>query len=185
MPLKNIDYSKNVIYKIVCNDLNVKMCYVGHTTDFIRRKQKHKYNCTKENSNSYNLKVYKLIRDNGGWDNFSMVEIEKFSCKDNNEASARERYYYELFNANLNIQVPNRNQKESRKGHYEQNKDKIKEYYEQNKDKKKEYYQVNKTKISEYNKITLTCCCGSTFRKKDKTRHEKSIKHQEYISQLN
>ena len=34
MPRKEIDYSKTVIYKIVCNDLNVKDVYVGHTTDF-------------------------------------------------------------------------------------------------------------------------------------------------------
>ena len=42
MPRKEIDYSKTVIYKIVCNDLNVKDVYVGHTTDFTKRKATHK-----------------------------------------------------------------------------------------------------------------------------------------------
>ena len=37
MPKLPIDYSKTIIYKIICCDLNIKDCYVGHTTDFTRR----------------------------------------------------------------------------------------------------------------------------------------------------
>ena len=37
MPKKPIDYSKTHFCKIVCNDTNIKPCYVGHTTDFKRR----------------------------------------------------------------------------------------------------------------------------------------------------
>ena len=33
MPSKPMDYSKTRFYKIVCKDLNIKDCYVGHTTD--------------------------------------------------------------------------------------------------------------------------------------------------------
>ena len=42
MPKKNIDYSKTIIYKIVCKDLAVKDVYVGSTTHFINRKYGHK-----------------------------------------------------------------------------------------------------------------------------------------------
>ena len=35
MPKSNCDYSRTVIYKIVCNDLSITDCYVGHTTEFI------------------------------------------------------------------------------------------------------------------------------------------------------
>ena len=38
MPRKNCDYSRTVIYKIVCNDLNITDCYVGHTTEFTKEK---------------------------------------------------------------------------------------------------------------------------------------------------
>ena len=31
MPKKIIDYSKTIIYKIVCNDLTITEVYVGHT----------------------------------------------------------------------------------------------------------------------------------------------------------
>ena len=156
MPRLPIDYSKTIIYKIVCNDLNICDVYVGSTTDFIRRKRQHKYNCNNEKSNSYNCKVYQTIRQNGGWDNFSMVEIEKYNCNDSNEAHARERHYFELLNAKLNMVIPSRTNQE----YYKDNKEKIieqkKEYYETNKEKinkaTKEYYKANKLKIAEQKK---------------------------------
>ena len=152
MPKRTIDYSNNIIYKIVCNDLNVKDVYVGHTTQFTKRKCVHKSNCTNKNVVSYNFKVYKAIRDNGGWENWSMIEIEKYNCKDGNEASSRERYWYETLNANLNNHCPNRTVKEYR----DINKDYYKDYYENNKEKKREYYKVynenNKEKLKEKQK---------------------------------
>ena len=49
MPKKIIDYSKTIIYKIVCNDLNITDLYIGHTTNFIKRKATHKSNCNNIN----------------------------------------------------------------------------------------------------------------------------------------
>ena len=96
------NYTNTIIYKIVCNDLNITDCYVGHTTHFIKRKQKHKHSCNVMTNKKYNLKIYMAIRANGGWVNWSMIEIEKFPCLDANEAKAREHHYYELFHAKLN-----------------------------------------------------------------------------------
>ena len=31
-----------------------------------------------------------MIRDNGGWDSFQMLEVEKYSCNDRREAEKRE-----------------------------------------------------------------------------------------------
>ena len=45
MPKKEINYQNTIIYKIVCNDLNVKDVYVGNTTDFTKRKWSHKSDC--------------------------------------------------------------------------------------------------------------------------------------------
>jgi hypothetical protein len=112
MPRLPIDYSKIVIYKIVCNDLNIKECYVGHTTDFTRRKSEHKSDCNNEKRKKYNYKVYKTIRENGGWINWTMVEIEKYPCRDENEASAKERERFEILNSGLNTNVPNRSGQE-------------------------------------------------------------------------
>jgi hypothetical protein len=153
MPRLPINYKNTIIYKIVCNDLEITDLYVGHTTSFTDRKRQHKSSCNNENTKKYNLKVYQMIRKNGGWNNWSMIEIEKYSCNDFNEATARERYYYEDLNAKLNNNVPNRSKKE----YYEKNKEhiavKTKQYGEDNKEqiaeKKKEYYEKNKEQIAE------------------------------------
>ncbi len=108
MPKVAIDYSKCVIYKIVCNDLEVKSLYIGHTTDFRKRRNRHKYSCSCESLPAYNFKVYEMIRNHGGWENWSMIEIEKYSCNDSNEAIARERHWYETLKANLNTDYPGR-----------------------------------------------------------------------------
>ena len=41
-----------------------------------------------------------MIRKNGGWENWCMIEIEKYPCNDKNEAKARERYWLETLNYN-------------------------------------------------------------------------------------
>ena len=155
MPKQNVDYSKTVIYKIVGNDLNVKDIYIGSTTDYIRRKHSHKSNSLNANGKKYNLKVYQFIRNNEGWDNWSMFEIEKYPCNDKREAELRERYYHELLNANLNTQTPCRSQKEYR----DNNKDVIK---------------VKKA-VKKY------CACGVECSNGNQNRHFKSQKHQDFL----
>ena len=66
MPRTNIDYSNEMIYKLVCNDLNVKDCYVGYTTNFKNRKHTHKNTCNNPNVECHNMPVHKCIRSNGG-----------------------------------------------------------------------------------------------------------------------
>jgi hypothetical protein len=136
------------MYKIVCNDLEIKDIYVGHTTDFIRRKTQHKSSCIKKQ----NVKLYKTIHDNGGWENWSMIEIEKYPCNDFNEAVARERHWYETLNANLNVQYPSRSQKEyynmNREDKLECAKEYVKNNYEKVLEQNKKYY--NKDYFREY-----------------------------------
>ena len=196
MPRKAIDYQKVIIYKLVCNDLSVKDLYVGHTTDFTNIKKRHKGCSINSNYNGYNCKVYKMIRNNGGWDNWSMVEIEKYPCNNKNEACSRERYWYEVLNANMNSLCPTldlKKKKETHKIHsknyYEKNKDNIKVFYkdyyvqnkdtikertklyrDNNKDKIKDYYVQNKDKINEKHKV---------YREQIKTK-----KHLKYIQEI-
>ena len=107
MPKKSIDYNNTIIYRWVCNDLNVKDTYVGSTTDFVRRKWEHKSRCKNEKDAKYNFRIYRIMRENGGTENWSMVEIEKYPCADAREAQARERYWCEQLNApSMNSQTP-------------------------------------------------------------------------------
>jgi len=106
MPKTILDYSKTIMYKIVCNDLSIKQCYVGHTTDMTKRKCAHKSRCNKEKDKGHNLKIYKIIRENGGWDNWTMLLVEKFPCKDKHEACKREREIFEELGAIMNTRRP-------------------------------------------------------------------------------
>jgi hypothetical protein len=100
MPKEDIDYSNTIIYKIYCNDKSINDVYVSHTTNFTKRKYLHKSACSNLNNN---LKIYNTIRQNGGWDNWNMVEIAKYNCKDKTEARIKEQHHYEDLNATLNI----------------------------------------------------------------------------------
>lgn len=148
MTKKLIDYTKTIFYKIVCNDLNIKDCYIGHTTQFIKRKSAHKYRCIDENNKKYNIYLYEFIRNNGGWDNWDMIMIEEIKCENVLDAKRQERKFIEEYQASLNKQTPSKTYKEW----CDENKDKLKQYkktwYENNKDKQeyKDKQKINKKK---------------------------------------
>jgi vacuolar-type H+-ATPase subunit I/STV1 len=184
MPKKEVDYSKTIIYKIVCNDLTITDIYVGQTTNFINRKSHHKKAVNNENLKIYNLNIYKKIRDNGNWENWSMVQIEQYPCTNSNEARTRERYWYEQLNANLNTICPFR---ENKKEYYEENKeairDKSKEYRNNNKDKIKEYKEnhkdINKEQWKSYYKKNKDIIKQKQKEYNDKNRDERNRKKRE------
>ena len=151
MPKVPIDYAKTIIYKLVHkDDLNDEYIYTGHTTEMTKRKNKHKSDCTNPNSNNYNQKKYKYIRENGGWDEWLMIEIEKYPCKDKPEAVARERVIQAEMKAKLNRDIAGRTKKEYRQDNIEDKKEYDKKRYLDNRDnileKKKQLYQDNREK---------------------------------------
>jgi hypothetical protein len=101
MPRLNVDYSKTVIYKIQHND-DETLLYVGSTTNFNNRKSQHKNSCKNERDKQHHLKVYKMIRENGGWDCFSMTKIEDYPCENGRDAEAREDQLMRELKANMN-----------------------------------------------------------------------------------
>ncbi len=174
MPKLPIDYSNTIIYKLVHKeDYDNANIYIGSTSNFVKRKNAHKTVCCNEKSKVYNLKKYQYIRDNGGWDCFNMIEIEKFPCNDGNEARAREEYWRSHFNAQLNMvraYITDVERKEYKKECYEQNKD----HHNKN---TKEYYKQHKDKILEKLSQQITCECGCIITQGRLTRHRKSQKH--------
>jgi hypothetical protein len=193
MPRTNIDYSKTTIYKICCKDLDIKEIYVGHTTDMRRRKTEHRRKCNNENSKVYNFKVYQFIRENGGWDNWDMIEVERYNAIDGYDATKRERYWIEELKATLNSQLPTRTIKEyyelhkeillqyqkeyreinkeiiveDRKKYRDKNKEilaeKSKKYRENNSDKLKEYEKNRKNKEERFEKLKEKITCECGF----------------------
>jgi len=172
MPKTAIDYSKTIMYKIVCKDLNIKDLYVGHTVSFTKRKCKHSSDCSNDNSKGHNTKVYQFIRANGGWNNWQMIEIEKYNCDDGNEARARERYWCEQLQATLNQVCPMRSVEETKTIEA----DYARSYYHQHKND--EEYQ---RKRKERNSTKHDCLCGGKYLSKHKGAHDRSQMHQTFL----
>ena len=100
------DYSNTIFYKILCKDAAITDLYIGHTINFVQRKSAHKRGCNNPNAATYNLKLYNVIRQNGGWDNWRMDIVAHHECKDQRDARAKEQEYFILYNATLNSIEP-------------------------------------------------------------------------------
>ena len=161
MPRKAMDYSKTIIYKIQHED-NEDLVYVGHTTNFIKRKNGHKTKCNNENDKAFNIKLYTMIRANGGWECFKMVMIEEYPCVNHLEACKREdecmRDLKATMNSNgavLDMVKQMENNKKRFNKYREANKEKLyeqtKQYREANKEKylekRKQYHEANRERI--------------------------------------
>lgn len=143
MPRLKTDYNKIIIYKLVKNDdYENENIYVGSTVDFTSRKSQHKRSCCNENEKNHNCKVYQIIRQNGGWSEWNMVEIEKFPCNDKREAEAREEYWRCEFNAKLNMRRAFASQ--------EQRKQTAKQYSIKNRDKLNERARIRYNSDKQY-----------------------------------
>jgi len=173
---------KYIIYKI-CNDEYPEYIYIGSTCNFIRRKCEHKIRC----KNSH-LKVYQIIRENGGWENWRMIPIEECGNITKTQAHIREEQLRADHFGNLNVYKAYRSKEdinETQKEYREKNKEiinkKNKDYKEKNKEiinkKNKDYKEKNKEKINEKNKEKVTCECGCEVRRAEITRHKKTKKH--------
>ena len=159
MPKKPIDYKKGLIYKICCADTGIKDIYIGSTTDFVDRKYKHKKSYTKPYDTNHNYYVYQFMRENGGWDNWRMILIEKYPCNDKTELRQREQYWIDLLEPTLNKCRAYSSHEDVliRKSEYNMvNRDTLNEYklqyYKDNKEllnqQMKEWYIKNKKDIS-------------------------------------
>ena len=147
MPKNPMDYSKTVIYKICCKDTNIKDVYIGHTTNFTKRQSHHKSNFCNPNCHEYDKLLYKCIRENGEWENWSMIQLAKVHCNDRREAEAIEHQWIEQLSPSLNINKPyamcKENPAEYKQQWYEEHKtdilEKAKHHYEEHKDEKLTY----------------------------------------------
>ena len=149
-----------VFYKIVCDELP-EYVYIGSTACFSKRKKAHKCSCNKLNSKKHNFKLYQTIRDNGGWDKWNMVVIDKLNSTTLLDARIKEESLRKEYNGNLNMV----------KAHVTV-------------EEKKEHYELNKEVILKNAKEKITCDCGSIFTKRALNRHINSLKHQQFCQPI-
>ena len=159
MPKIAKNYNNCIIYKLVCLDTTYPEVYVGSTTCFKQRKSNHKGKCYNQKHRAYNYKIYQYIRENGGFENFTMIEIEKYVCENSRQLEAREEHWRKELKATLNGKQAFTTEEEKRiqKSEWQKNEGhtshllSMKKYCQANKEKRKisikTYYEANKEKI--------------------------------------
>lgn len=151
MTTTTTDYSQSCVYGFMKEEI---MYYVGSTYDLSHRYSSHKSNCNNENGDKYNYRIYKFMRENGGFESFEIVKIREYpECKTEKELKTYERNYYDLYEPGLNRYKPQltedelknlREQKnETQRNNYAQNPEKYnirtKKYREENAESVKAY----------------------------------------------
>ena len=162
MPRLATDYSKCVIYKIQHKDDDT-LLYVGHTTDFIKRKSNHKKRSTNETEEGYGIKLYQMIRQNGGWNMCNMVVVKVFPCENKRQAESEEDRMMREYKANMNSRhsvLDLENVKDYKKRYNIENKEYIQEQKKQYRVEHKDEIQENKRRYYEQNKEYLTGARG-------------------------
>ena len=191
MPKGKIDYSNSYIYKLCCKNVNIKEEYVGSTSNMRNRKYKHKQNCRNKTSIKYNYLVYQFIRNNGGFENWDMILVEKYNATDNADLRKRERYWKEQLQSSLNSNNCYISKEEAltkKNEYYYNNKDEILLQMKIHRDKNPELYKKRRTQYYNDNKDEMNknydCECGGKYTHAHKSRHFKTVKHKNYLLSL-
>ena len=167
------NYQDGKIYKIVCNITDE--CYIGSTCEprLARRLAKHvsDFKSWKEGKR-HKISSFDII-ENG---NYQILLIETYPCNSKDELTAREGEV--IRQSKLDCQCVNRYI--AGRSH--------KQYCNDNKEvliqRKQVYRAINKEVIRSKRAEKITCSCGSSFGKYEKSRHERSNKHQDYLKPI-
>ena len=106
------------IYKLVCDDCD--FIYVGSTRSIKDRKRQHK-----SRSKTSEMKVYRMIRENGGWENWRMVILEECdeTIETKRQAEMREETFRLELKADLNSKRAYRSEDDIKADKKEHNKE--------------------------------------------------------------
>jgi len=142
------------VYKLFCDNANE--FYIGSSFDMKARKRNHKNNCNNIKQKEYNYKVYQYIRENKGFENWKFEILVEKEFENKTALKIKEKECINLLKPSLNIQNPYRTEEDF--------KIQLKEHS----------VKGLATKIN--------CPCGGKTSKANKTHHEKSKRHQKYIT---
>lgn len=149
-------YCENFLEEDGCNSY-----YIGSYNKQEDRLGHHKSDCNNPNSLLYDIKLYKTIRENGGWDKWNMIKIDSQECKNIKQAKIKEQYFIDIFESDLNM---------------------IRAY--NSPELKKELDRKKSKKRREENpylfKTTNKCACGGNYTYQNKSRHINSKQHKDW-----
>jgi len=168
-------YANGKIYMI--ESASAGLCYYGSTCMPLRKR----LHAHKQSYHKHGDITSVIILDQP---DYKIVLVEEFPCENKQQLHAREAYYIRN-NQCVNKIMPNgRTDEENniiRKYHekrrYAENKEKFQKRCHQ-------YYENNKEAVLNRKKKKVFCVCGSIISSSGKACHEKTAKHQLYISTL-
>jgi hypothetical protein len=139
---KQMTTKTSQIYKIFCKDENIQDIYIGSSINLHKRIILHKYHTNNSTSKSYNFKVYKFIRDNGGWDNWCVEIIETIIIENKKQSLIREKEIIIELQPTLNTIKPIETAEEHklrRHQYYLDNKEMFQEHSKKFREENREY----------------------------------------------
>ena len=179
MPVSKNKLYDYTFYKLSCIDTNIELEYVGSTINMKSRNDSHRQACNNYNNPKYKYKIYNAIRENGGWKNWKMVELDKIFQISKRDAELREEELRKQLRVCLNSQrcfitdeerrqyqtnslkerrhknpdLFNEKQREYRLKNKDELNEKARVYYEKNKDainqRQKEWREKNKERFNQ------------------------------------
>jgi len=140
------------------------LSYVGSTHNWDVRMRNHKSKCNNQKDRDHNLKIYKMIREFGGWKNWRVIKIDHIKNITKTEAKIHEQSLMDKYASGMNSHRAT----VSKEKHQLQ----IKEW----KDSHPEYWTTRNKKID--------CeICGGNYTLQNKSQHFKTDKHKKAILQ--
>ena len=118
-----------IIYKICKTDCDY--VYVGSTSGFNTRKYNHKKNCMDITKNN---KLYLIIRENGGWNAWSMIVLDEIKNCSRTDARIREQKFMDNLECTINMSKAYTSKEEKLqydKDYHKNNREYHKQYYKQ------------------------------------------------------
>ena len=196
-----VNFENGKIYKIELISGEGKV-YVGSTTKkyLSQRMDAHRYDYKYWKNGNIVRKISSFVLfDLYGIDNCKITLLENYPCETRDQLRAKEGEYIKSLDC-INKNIAGRSIKESGKQYYETHKNEelfiknrkeychkyVKDNHEKLIEKKREFNQIHREEINKKAGIKFNCECGSHCRIGEKSRHYKSIKHQNYLkSQIN
>lgn len=167
------NYTQSKIYCIKVNTDEEYLPYIGSTTkQYLSQRMVHHrkdFNKWKKNPEKYDFLSSFTLFEKFGIENCYIELIELFPCNCNDELRKKEREHIEKQECCNKVKRVIITKKEEI--------ERVKKYH-------KKYYELRKDELNEKHKEKYDCPCGSTLRIADKSQHELTKKHQNYLSTI-
>ena len=160
MSTKLLEYNDYDFYQLVCNNKEIDLSYIGSTHYWYGRMFNHAVRCHNPNDKEYNLKIYKIIREHGGWENWKPILIGHTDHLTSREARLIAEEYRKKLGATANTRRCAITQEERT---------------ESNRVRARQYRRDH----PEYKTKCECPVCGGRYTRSNKTMHFKTKKHEQ------